>query len=335
MRPWQLFVTAVLVWGTTWHAIHYQLPHVTPEVGVALRFGLAGAGLLLICIWRGERWRLTRAEHLRVAFQGVFMYSVAYLCVYHGERHVPSGLVAVGYSASPLVMGVASHLLWRTPLTRRLLMGGTLGLAGVVLIFWPEIRAALSGDYSRWMGDAANLPAGAHRITGQAALGLAFTVGAVLLSAVGSLVASRNASVGLSLWPTMAWGMLWSSLVSGAVALALGHTLVLPASLSFWLSLLYLSAFGSVVAFACYLLLQQRWGPGQASMVGVATPVLALTVSSVFEGYRPGLLALVGVGLAVAGNWLALRPSKPAAQAAGSAASAAAADSDKKPASAT
>lgn len=323
MSPWQLFLTAVLVWGTTWHAILYQLPHVTPEVGVALRFGLAGAGLLLICIWRGERWQLTRAQHVRVAFQGIFMYSVSYLCVYHGERHVPSGLVAVGYSASPLVMGVASHLLWGTPLPRRLLVGGSMGLAGVVLIFWPEISAALNSDslaLAGAAGPAAAAPAApastaSHGITGNAALGLAFTFGAVLLSAVGSLVASRNAVVKLPLWPTMAWGMLWSALVSVGVALVLGHSFALPASGSFWLSLLYLSVFGSVVAFACYLLLQQCWGPGQASMVGVATPVLALVVSTLLEGYKPTALAVAGVVLAVAGNWFALRRSgqKPAA----------------------
>jgi drug/metabolite transporter (DMT)-like permease len=42
-------------------------------------------------------------------------------------------------------------------------------------------------------------------------------------------------------------------------------------------------------------------------MVGVATPVLALAVSTAFEGYRPGWPALLGAALAVAGNVLALR----------------------------
>ncbi|MBL8327697.1 MAG: EamA family transporter [Rubrivivax sp.] len=317
MPPWQLFLLAVLIWGTTWHAILYQLAHVSPEVGVTLRFALAGAGLLLICVWRGERWRLTRGEHLRVAFQGIFMYSVAYLCVYHGERHVPSGLVAVGYSASPLVMGVASHLLWGTPLSRRLLLGGSMGMVGVALIFWPEIVAVMNAspviEASPAAAPAAAPAAGQHSLSGNAALGLAFTLGAVALSAVGSLVASRNAVVGLPLWPALAWGMLWSSLVSAGFALAAGHSFALPASLSFWASLLYLSAFGSVIAFACYLVLQQRWGPGQASMVGVATPVLALVISTLWEGYRPGASAVLGVALAVGGNWLALRPVRPAA----------------------
>jgi drug/metabolite transporter (DMT)-like permease len=60
------------------------------------------------------------------------------------------------------------------------------------------------------------------------------------------------------------------------------------------------------VAFACFLGLQQRLGPGPASTVGVATPVLALIVSAVLEGYVPTLWTLAGVGLAAGGSALAL-----------------------------
>lgn len=138
MPAWLMFVVAVLVWGTTWHAILYQLQHASPEVGVAVRFTLAGVAILAVRALRGLPWRLPAGMHGPIAFQGIFMYSVSYLCVYHAERHVPSGLVAVGYSASPLVNGVASHLLWGTALTRRFLWGGALGLAGVALISGPR-----------------------------------------------------------------------------------------------------------------------------------------------------------------------------------------------------
>lgn len=286
LRNWQLFVLAVLVWGTTWHAIVYQLAETTPEFGVALRFGVAGAGVLAWCAWRGERLRISARDHARLALQGVFMYSVSYLCVYHAESHVPSGLVAVGYSASPLIMGVAARLLWGTPLSRRLAVGGAMGLAGVTLIFWPE--------FSRMRDDAST------------ALGAAFTVGAVLLSAVGSLIASRNRSSGLAFWPALGYGMAYSSLMSWLFVFGSGQALHWPAALSWWLSFAYLAAFGSVVAFACYLLLQQRIGVGPAATVGVATPVIALAVSTALEGYRPDLLTVLGVALAIAGNLLVL-----------------------------
>jgi len=93
--------------------------------------------------------------------------------------------------------------------------------------------------------------------------------------------------------------------------LALGQPLALPGPAvapAWWASLAYLSIAGSVIAFACFLTLQQRVGPGPASTIGVMTPVLALVVSALFEGFRPVLLTWFGALLAVAGNVLILKP---------------------------
>jgi drug/metabolite transporter (DMT)-like permease len=286
LRTWQLFAVAVAIWSTTWHAILYQLAHTTPEVGVALRFALAGMLVLGLAAWRGERLRFGWRAHLRFAAQGIAMYGLAYFAVYHAERHVPSGLVAVGYSASPLVNGVGAWLLWRQPLGPRFVAGGLLCIAGVALIFGPE--------FARVAGDDA--------IT----RGAVFTVAAVLLSSVGSLIASRNSRHGLPLWPALGWGMTWGAALSVAVALAGGHSFALPAAPAWWLSLAYLSIAGSVVAFACFLTLQERVGPGPASTVGVMTPVLALVVSAAFEGFQAVALTWLGAALAVAGNALIL-----------------------------
>ena len=291
LPTWQLFAIAVAIWSTTWHAILYQLAYTPPETGVALRFALAGVLALGLARWRGERLRCSAGEHARIALQGVFMYSLAYLCVYHAEKHVPSGLVAVGYSASPLVNGIGAWLLWRGPLTPRFLLGGVLCVAGVAMIFAPEFAAVKAG--------------------GETLLGALFTVGAVLLSAIGSLLASRNTAHRLPFWPTMGWGMVYSAALSATVLWSSGQVLVLPspqAAPSWWLSLAYLAIAGSVVAFACYLTLQQRVGPGAASTVGVMTPVLALLLSALFEGFVPVALTWFGIALAVAGNVLILRP---------------------------
>lgn len=288
---WQLFAIAVAIWSTTWHAILYQLEHTPPEWGVTLRFGLAGALALAFAAWRGDRLRFGAREHALLALQGVFLYALAYFAVYHAEKHVPSGLVAVGYSASPLVNGIGAWLLWRTAIDARFLAGGVLCLAGVTLIFWPEFAEVGAG--------------------GATTLGAIFTVAAVLLSSVGSLAASRNANFALPFWPALGWGMAYGAGLSFAVVLALGQPLALPSPLAapaWWASLAYLSIAGSVVAFACYLALQQRMGPGPASTIGVMTPVLALVVSALFEGFRPVALTWVGALLAVAGNVLILKP---------------------------
>ena len=288
LPSWQLFAAAVLIWGTTWHAILYQLAVWPPEYGVALRFALAALTVFGVALWRGDPLRFPWARQRRLAIQGVFMYGLAYLCVYHAERHVPSGLVAVGYATSPLLAGLGARALWGTPVTARFLAGGVLGVAGVALIFAPELATV---DRSPTAGS-----------------GLAFTVGAVGLSAVGALSASRNAHHGLPFWPALAWGLAWGAATASLVALA---TVPVPAGWptapSWWLSLAYLAIAGTVLAFGAFLTLQQRLGPGKASTIGVMTPVVALAVSTVFEGFQPGWPTLTGAALTVLGNVLMLR----------------------------
>ena len=287
LATWQLFAICVLVWGTTWYAITFQVADVPPEVGVALRFAVAGATVLVACLLRGDRLRLPPGGHLRLALQGCFMFGFSYLCVYHAERHVVSGLVAVAYSASPLVVGLGAHWLFGQKVNARFLLGGVVGLAGIALIFRPEFRAATGG--------------------GNTALGAVFVVAAVLLSSVGSLAASRNRFHGLAFWPALGFAMLYGAATCSLVALLLGRELALPAGVAWWTSLLYLALAGSVLTFACFLTLQERIGPGRTASVGVMTPLIALAVSMLFEGYRPEPSTFAGAALAVIGNVLLLR----------------------------
>jgi drug/metabolite transporter (DMT)-like permease len=287
LKNWHLFAICVLTWGTTWYAITFQLGHTAPEVGVALRFALAGSVVLALYAVRGLRLRFGLREHALFALQGSFLYGVSYICVYHAEQYVVSGLVAVGYSASPLVTGLGAHVLFGVRVSARFVLGGLLGLAGVALMFWPEFgKAAGSQD---------------------AVLGAQFTVGAVLLSTVGSLAASRNRSRGLPFWPSLGFGMLYGAVVCALVALLKGQSFAVPAVASWWLSLLYLALAGSVLTFACFLTLQERIGPGPTGSIGVMTPLLALVVSMVFEAFHPDALTLTGAALAVGGNVLMLR----------------------------
>ncbi len=288
LSTWQLFAICVVVWGTTWHAITYQTGDMPAELGVALRFALAGATVLLVCRWRGVALRLRLADHAALALQGIFLYGVSYVCIYHAERFVPSGLVAVGYSASPLLAGIGAALLFRTALAPRFVFGGVLGLAGVALIFWPEITRPTSSD--------------------SATIGAAFTMASVLLSAVGSLVASRNRHRGVPLLPAMGYGMLYGAAAAWVVAVALGRSVAWPTAPSWWISLAYLAFAGSVLTFACFLTLQDRVGVGPAGTTGVMTPLLALFISFAFEGFRPDALTAIGALLAVAGNALMLIP---------------------------
>ena len=305
-KTWQLFAVCVLSWGTTWHAITYQLGHTTPEVGVALRFLLACALVLGTCAARGMNLRFAWRDHALLALQGVTMFGVSYVFVYHAERHLPSGLVAVGYSAAPLIAGLGAHALFNLKVSARFIAGGLLGLLGVALMFWPEFGKAAAGVASQAQG------AGSLGAASSVGAGAAFTLAAVCLSSCGSLAATRNRVRGLPFWPSLGFGMGYGALATSLVALFMGHSFMPPAVLSWWASLVYLALVGTVVSFACYLTLQERLGPGPSGTIGVMTPLLALGMSVLLEGYRPDALTGAGVLLAVAGNVLMLRRAKAA-----------------------
>ena len=287
MSTLNLYALSTLIWGSTWLAITFQLGRVAAEASVGWRFLLASFLLFAYCLARRLPLRYPPREHLWIALQGLLMFSVSYIYVYYAEENVVSGLVAVGYSASPLLSMLGMRLFFRTPMTGAVIVGSILGIAGIALVFWPEF-AHLRGDR-------------------RTALGALYTAIAVIVSTLGTLAAHRNHEARLPLWQGMAWGMLYGGLFSIAVTLAMGKALAFDFSAPYVLSLVYLAMLGSVVAFAGYLTLLRRIGAARAGYIGVMVPIVALVVSAVFEGFRWQALTVLGIAISVAGNVVVLR----------------------------
>jgi len=278
----RLFAVSVGIWGTTWFAITFQLGRVPPEASVAWRFGLAAAIAAAFCRVRGLPLALPLRVHGQLALLGAFMFCAGYLAVYHAEARLPSGLVAVGYSTSPLVNLVTARVALRVRANRATVLGALLGLSGVTLVFWP-----LVSGYQARPGALA---------------GAALTAAGVLASAVGNVFATRLERMGVQVWQKMAWGMAYGAAGCLLAGLAAGEPLAFDRSPSYVGSLLYLAVFGSIGAFAAFLTLLERVGPARAGYVGVMVPVVALFLSRSFEGLALGPVTFAGVLLAVAGN---------------------------------
>jgi drug/metabolite transporter (DMT)-like permease len=277
----------VAIWSTTWIAITFQLGTVAPEISVFYRFFLASALLFAWCALRRLPLRFGWREHAWLALFGVASFGVGYVFVYRAEQFVVSGVVAVGYSASPLLALLGTRAFFGQPMQRTVGAASLLGIAGIALVFYPELALLDSGT--------------------EGARGAMFTALAVLTSSAGGLVAHRNQRARLPLWQTMAWSMLYGSLVSLAIGLASGKALEFLATPAYVASLLYLSVFGSIVAFAGYLTLLRNIGPARAGYIGVMVPVAALFISAAFEGFRFHALTWAGIALSLAGNVLILR----------------------------
>ena len=293
MGPSALFAIASLIWGSTWLAITFQLGSVAPEASVVYRFALAAVLLAIWCAATGRSLRFSGAQHRWLAAQGTLLFGLNYLAVYWAEQYVASGLVAVLFSLIVFFNLIGARVFFAAPIAGRTLVAAVLGVIGVVLMFGHEIT----------------------RSAGDAARGIGFALGATVLASAGNLIAVRNQRHGFPVLPSVAWGMAYGAAVIALVAFAEHTPWSFDARPRYVLSLAYLALFGSVVAFGAYLTLLGKIGPARAAYVGVAVPMVALVMSTVFENYRWTLPALAGAALCVAGNILVLLRERPSREA--------------------
>ena len=282
-----LYSVAVLIWGSTWLVIKFQLGVVPPMVSVAWRFALAALMLLAYCAFRRRPLRFSARDHLWIALQGVLLFGVNYAGVYVSEQYLTSGLVAVVFSIVVFMNAVGMRLFFSLPIRPATIVAAIVGVAGVALVFWPEmLRFSNSGEQYQ---------------------GVALAVGATAVASLGNMVATRIHRRQLPVMPINAWSMLYGAVFIAVVALASGQRFGFDFSWPYVASLIYLSLFGSAVAFGAYLTLMRRIGADRASYIAVAIPVVALLLSTAFEHLRWQLETFIGVALCLAGNVLMLR----------------------------
>jgi drug/metabolite transporter (DMT)-like permease len=282
-----LYLASVLIWGSTWIAITYQLGSVPPAVSVAYRFALAAAILLLWCVLRSLPLKFSRRDHAGMAVQGSLLFGANYVLVYLSERYIPSGLTAVIFSTMVFWNMLGARVFFGTPLTARGLIGAALGVTGVGLVFAPELTIFSRGEDSL--------------------LGLAYGLASALSASFGNLVASRNQRGGLPVVQQNAFGMLYGATLVALWSLLTGQPFLFDWSPAYVASLGYLALFGSVFAFGAYLTLLGRIGPERAGYTTVAIPMVAILISTLFENFQWHAMTFVGVALCVVGNVLVLR----------------------------
>jgi drug/metabolite transporter (DMT)-like permease len=286
MKDLSLYVITVLVWGSTWIAIKYQLGSVDPLVSVIYRFGLASVLLLVFCKVQGLRLKFSLQDHFFMAILGVFLFSLNYWLVYLAEVHLTSGLVAVIFSSMVFFNIANGALFMGTPIERKMIIGALAGITGILFIFMPEIKSFHLGD------------------RGLVGLALGFT--SVLLASFGNIISARNTQNNIPVIQANAIGMGYGTLVLAMVALFLGKEFSFAYSLPYVGSLVFLSVFGSIIAFGCYLTLVGSMGAPRASYAIMVVPVVALIISSFAEGYAWSFSGGMGLVLVVGGNFWAL-----------------------------
>lgn len=292
MPPLVLFALTVAIWGSTWYAITFQLGTVAIEWSVAWRFLLAALTLLAWCAVSGRRLRFAPRDHLVFAGLGALLFSLNYVLVYLGTGYLASGLVAVVFSLMSVANQINGAIFLGQRVESRAMFGALLGLGGLVLVFLPEFDA--------------------FRLTDGTLKGIAFCLAATVIASLGNTLAATERARSLPLFAFNGYAMLYGALLTALAAAAMGKAPGFDLRPAYVLSLAWLAFLGSVAAFTMYLTLLKTLGVSRAGYISVLIPLVALAISTLFEGYRWTPVALSGVAAVLVGNLLLLRRRRPA-----------------------
>jgi drug/metabolite transporter (DMT)-like permease len=281
-----LYIITVIIWGSTWIAINYQLGEVAAEVSIVYRFGLAAACMFAYCRFKKLPLKFSAKQHVQLFAFGLTLFGCNYYLLYNAQAHINSALTSIAFSTLMIVNIINARLWFKTRISSQVYYGGALGLMGIVTLFWPQISNVSFGNSTL--------------------LGLGFCLIGVLFASTGNMISLKNQHNNMPVLPATAWGMLYGSSFMFVLALVQGQTFNFSFTIEYISSLLYLSIFGSVIAFGCYLTLLARIGAHKASYATIMFPAVAVVISSFVEGFTWDSYTFIGLGLMLAGNLVVL-----------------------------
>ena len=282
-----LFITTLLCWGPTWYIIKFQLGIVDPMVSVFYRFFLASIIILLFCIYKKINLRFSIKEHIFIAALGIFLFNINYVIFYLSTQYLISGFVALCFS-SILFMNVINNIIFHRNLPNIMtILGGAIGTSGLFFIFYDEISN--------------------FTLSSTTSFGIFLGIIATYFASLGNLISAHTSKIKLPVVPVTGYGMLYGSLSLLIYLYIMGVPFKFDLSLSYNLSLIYLSIFGSVFGFSLYLTLIKKIGSNDAAYVAIIMPLIALLVSTIFENLIWNLNLVIGAIMIILGNILILR----------------------------
>ena len=282
-----LFIATLLCWGPTWYVIKFQLGVVDPMVSVFYRFFLASIIILSFCKLKNFRIKFSFKEHFLIAVLGVLLFNINYVIFYLSTQYLISGFVALCFS-SILFMNVINNIIFHRNLPNIMtILGGAIGTLGLIFIFYEEISN--------------------FTLSSTTSFGIFLGIIATYFASLGNLVSAYTSKIKLPVVPVTGYGMLYGSLSLFIYLLVKDTPFQFDLSLSYNLSLIYLSIFGSVFGFSLYLTLIKKIGSNDAAYVAIIMPLIALLVSTIFENLIWNLNLVIGAIMIILGNILILK----------------------------
>lgn len=281
------FIAVTLIWGSTWIVILDQLGPVPPSWSVAYRFVIAALAMFAYALATRTPLAIGRGGQALALLLGVAQFALNYNSVYLAELYITSGVVAVAFASLLVFNALLGRVFLGQRTTRGFVIGSAIMMAGIALLFLNEWRVMTAR------------PA-------EVAIGLGFTLLAIVAASVANVMQASERARALPIASLLAWGMLWGALIDIVWAWAIAGPPVIEARAGYWIGLVYLGAIASALAFMLYYGVIRAIGPARAAYSSVLVPVIAMALSSLFEGYRWSGWAIAGAGLVLAGLTVAL-----------------------------
>jgi len=282
MSNFYLYLSTVLIWGSTWLVINYQLGVVPPQVSILYRYALASLILFVWSIMRGRKLSFGFSAHLRFMLMGMFMFSFNYMVTYSAQQYIPSALNAVVFSTMMWMNILYARFFFGTQIETKVYVGAALGIVGLLILFWPRISSINLTDRTLW--------------------GAGLSLSGAVMASLGNMVSHQAQREHLPIVQSNAWGMLYGAVITAGVVLVRGLHFNFEFTAEYVGSLLYLTVFGSILAFGSYLALLGKIGPHKAGYAMVMFPIVAVLLSVLFEGLEVEWHLLLGISLVLAGN---------------------------------
>ena len=285
------FALVTLIWGSTWLVIRDQVGSVPPGWSVVWRFVLAGLAMALLALARGQPLRLGRDAWPLIAGMAAFQFSANFQFVYRAEQNLTSGIVAVMFAFLMVPNALFARAFLGQPVTRGFVAGSAVALAGVALLLLHEYRVAPP--------------------EGEVLLGLLLSIGGILGASIANVIQATESARRQPMLSVLAWAMLVGAGLDALLSWVLYGSPQFEPRWGYAAGIAYLALMGSVVTFPLYFRLVRALGPGRAAYNGVLVPIVAMLLSTLFEGYRWSLLAVTGAAVALVGLVIALRARSP------------------------
>ena len=248
MRPFDylLYAGVVFAWSTSWYPLSLQMGVVEAEVSLVWRFTAAAVLMFAITAWFRVPLRYGRTEHIRFATLGIVLFSTNFALYYNASLYAASGLLAVILSTASLVNVLMVAVITHRPPPVLQLGAAVTGLAGVGLIFLPELQLSPTVVLALLLGGLGTLS-----------------------FCIGNLMSAASQKRNVHVLASTSWGMVYGTAFMVIVSLIRGHEFIIDPSVTYISSLIWLVSISSVLAFASYLTLIGRIGPGRAGYATV------------------------------------------------------------------